>query len=250
VEFITENEREFGFIENISERRNALVRPPVANITQLVIALSIRNPLPDLMLVDKMLVQAAKNGIKPVLFINKTDIAREGAVDLVSAQYENVCEIVKGSALAGTGLERLKELLRGQITCLAGQSAVGKSSVLNVLIPSLNIKTGVLSKKTDRGRHTTRHVELILSDEICGGVFDTPGFSMYEETEEPQNLSLYYPDFAPFEGTCRFTGCLHESEPGCAVKDAVAEGKIHIGRYERYLKLLKELKEKRANKYD
>jgi ribosome biogenesis GTPase len=250
VEYISESGQEYGFIEGICERSNALVRPPVANITQLVIALAVKNPMPDLLLVDKMLVQAAKKGIQAVLFINKTDIAGEEPAGRIADQYKGVCDTIMGSAVTGAGLDSLKALLKGRITCFAGQSAVGKSSVLNALIPSLHMKTGGTSRKTERGRHTTRHVELIFSDEIEGGVFDTPGFSMYEETEEPENLGLYYPDFAPYLGMCRFNSCVHANEPGCAVKEAVSQGKIHIERYERYLRLLQELKEKRANKYD
>ena len=200
---------------------------------------------------DRLLLQATIRGIQPLLLINKKDAADENALKEIISQYERVCDVIAASALSGEGIESLKEKIKGQVACFAGQSAVGKSSVMNALLPMLHLKTGDLSKKTDRGRHTTRQTELVLLEGQTGAVLDTPGFSMMEPAcMEPQLLAGYYPDFRNYLEGCRFHTCIHENEPDCAVKNAVKDGNIHAERYERYLKLLKELKEMRLKKYD
>ena len=151
----------------------------------------------------------------------------------------------------GQGLEELKARLSGCCACFAGQSAAGKSSLLNAMFPGLTLKTDGMSKKTDRGKHTTRHAELLAPENFSGTVVDTPGFSLFENDDiEPEALWKYYDDIRPYGGNCRYPSCLHAGEPGCGVTQAVQSGNISSNRYERYLAILKELKEKRDKKYD
>ena len=238
-------------IEEIFERRNELARPRVANIDQVAIVISVHKPKADLLLCDKLIVHSRQAGITPLLVLNKCDTAGENAIKSHIEEYKNVCAYVCVSAANGDGLDVLKSHLKGKITCLAGQSAVGKSSLLNALFPGLSLETGGLSKKTDRGRHTTRHTELLVMADIEGMAVDTPGFSFLENAKiEPEQLSGFYDDMKPYSQECRFTSCLHDKEPGCGVKDAVNGGRINERRYQRYLTILKELQEKRLHEYD
>jgi ribosome biogenesis GTPase len=247
----TINDGAYGFIEEICDRRNELSRPRVANIDQVAIVVSAHKPKADCLLCDKLIVQSKKADIQPLLVFNKCDAADDDAIHALLSEYKNVCTCVCVSAASGDGLDGLKSHLRNRSTCFAGQSAVGKSSILNTLFPELSLETGGLSKKTDRGRHTTRHAELLVMDDISGMVVDTPGFSFLESSNLlPEELCLYYDDMKPFTGDCRFTSCLHDKEPQCGVKEAVGKGLISGGRYQRYLTILKELEEKRLREYD
>jgi len=248
---ISVSESGYGFIEEIFERRNELFRPRVANIDQAAIVVSAGKPKADCLLCDKMIIQCKNAGIRPLIVINKCDMADDKAVKVLTAQYENACPYVCVSALTGEGLGALKESLKGLTTCLAGQSAVGKSSLLNALFPVLALETGGLSKKTDRGRHTTRHAELLVMADISGMVVDTPGFSFLDSIDlPPEELDGYYDDMRPYITKCRFASCLHDKELECGVKDAVAKGKISRERYQRYIIILNELQEKRQHEYD
>lgn len=249
VEFLAEGE-DRGRIENILPRKNVLLRPAVANIDKLLIVLSLSSPAPDLMLADKLLLQCEAGGIQPVLLLNKSDEARENTAAAIEAEYARCgYAIHRLSAAQGMGIGLLEAEIRGCTCCFAGQSAVGKSSLLNCIFPTLHAKTGELSKKTERGRHTTRHAELLPV--FGGAVVDTPGFSLLELPDmEPQALSQYYAEMRSFIEDCRFSACLHAQEPDCAVKAALGEGKIAQPRYERYLILLEECKEKRKHRYD
>jgi len=234
-------------VTDILPRKNVLVRPAVANMDMLVIVLSASKPKCDLLLADRLIVYAKHEGIEPVICVNKADTA---PIDRIAAEYEKAGVDVMGvSAKTGEGMDALKDKLRGKYACFAGQSAVGKSSILNCLVPELNMETGGLSRKTDRGRHTTRYSSIIYIDELDAALVDTPGFSILSTADlEPEELSAYY---AEFEGAgCRFTGCLHKGEPDCGVKARIAEGSIPKGRYERYITFLEELIERRENKYD
>jgi ribosome biogenesis GTPase / thiamine phosphate phosphatase len=252
VEFTPGNGEELGFVDGILPRRNALKRPPVANVDTLVLVTSAGNPEPDLLLLDKLLAAAASLDMEKLLVINKCDTAEEATLQAMAAQYTKaVSAVLFLSAKSGRGREQLLERLQGRCSCFAGQSGVGKSSLLNCLFPdSKALETGSVSEKSMRGKHTTRHVELLP---IPGGgeVADTPGFSLLEVDEmEPAELPGRYPEFEPYTGQCRFAGCLHDSEPGCAVKAAVALGHIPPERMQRYKEILKEIREKWRNRYD
>jgi len=250
VEFSTD-ENGSGYIETLCPRRNALTRPRVANIDMVVIVASFKKPKPDLLLCDKLIVEAKRNSIIPLLVFNKCDVADENEILALRNEYGNVCEMLTVSALAGYGLNDLKEYLKERCTCFAGQSAVGKSSLLNALFPWLTLKTGGLSKKTDRGRHTTRHAEMLVLEDLCAMVVDTPGFSFLETGNlATEQLWHYYSDFAPHAESCRFVSCIHADEPTCGVKQAVESGLINKNRYQRYLTIINELKDRRSREYD
>jgi ribosome biogenesis GTPase len=250
VRFSTQKDS-YGFIEEILPRRNEMKRPRVANVDMVAIVVSAQKPQADKLLCDKLIVHLKQAGIRPLLVINKCDVAAPEAVDALEAEYRGICPVVRVSAMSGEGLSELKAALSGCCTCFAGQSAVGKSSLLNALFSHLSLETGGLSRKVDRGRHTTRHAELIVLDDFSGMVVDTPGFSFLEpESIEPEELGSLYSDFVDHASRCRFNGCLHDKEPDCGVKEAVSKGIISEGRYQRYLTILKELQEMKEKRYD
>ena len=239
---------EHGWVEDILPRESELIRPPVANIRHIVLVVA-PEPAPDLMLVDTLMVMAFRQGIQPALVVNKCDLD-ETLFDAVRRDYAQLSiPMIKVSAHTGEGLNDLRQLLRSGICCFAGQSGVGKSTLLSAAT-GLALQTGEISKKISRGRHTTRHAELLFSGDYC--VLDTPGFSLLELWEglEPIRLKEYYPEFWPYEGECRFAPCYHLSEPGCAVLQAVREGKLSSARLERYHLLLKKAQEAWRNRYD
>ncbi len=228
-----------GSIVSIRERRNCLIRPAVANVDMLVVVVAAKTPDPNLFLVDKLLVNAEKNNIEPVICINKTDLLKREDIERIytSAGYR----VIDVSAETGENLDAVKELISGRVTAFAGLSGVGKSTILGN-ITSYNPETGDLSEKIGRGKHTTRHVEL-LELEYGGYVFDTPGFGSYELSDiKAAELGDYFPEFAKFNGNCRFKGCAHIKEQGCAVKEALENGEISSERYESYCILYDELK--------
>lgn len=238
----------FASMDEILPRANALLRPPVANIDLLVIVLSAGVPKPDFLLADKLLIQAHTLRIEPLLVLNKIDAAKDDITNEFVGNYAAFRTLL-ASSRTGEGLDSLKTALTNRVSCFAGQSAVGKSSLLNALFPELSLETGELAKKTDRGKHTTRQAELWPF--LGGAVLDTPGFSLFEMSELSQDaLNLCYPEFNGVFTECRFTGCRHNAEPDCAVKALLAEGKLSKGRYTRYLEIQKEIEEKRKHKYD
>ncbi len=235
-------------IEEILPRKNLLIRPSVSNIDQLLIVISASAPAPDWLLVDKLIIQAVPAGIKPVLILNKSDTADEEIVRAFDQDYVPWFQTAVVSARTGSGREQLADILKDRISCFAGQSAVGKSSLINLLLPELALETGDLAKKTDRGRHTTRRAELWPA--FGGAVLDTPGFSLYEtDLLEQSDLNRCYPEFGSSPEKCRFPSCMHITEPGCAVKELVASGIISRGRYERYTILAKEYETRRKHIY-
>ncbi len=240
---------EHGWIEEILPRTSQCFRPPVANATLLAVILA-AEPKPDLLLIDKLLVLARRDGLRCVLIVNKDDLDSEPA-HLIQRQYEKAdVPVFVVSALEGTGVEALKACLRGQTVCFSGQSGVGKSSLLNALL-GLNVETGCISRKILRGKNTTRHAELFEHDGIR--VLDTPGFSLLTLDEEPIDPVLLqedYPEFVPYAGQCRFQPCYHLKEPGCAVLEAVKQGRISSERLERYHILLDETREAWRKRYD
>lgn len=238
-----------GSIDQILPRKNQLARPAVANIDLLLITVSARKPKADLLLVDKLLAYAYLQKMDAAILVNKCD-TDGGMGRMIKEEYRRCgMPVLWVSAETGENLEALKTLMEGKCTCLAGQSAVGKSSLINAISKEASLETGGLSKKTDRGRHTTRHAELYYLKEIDGVAIDTPGFSILECADmEPEALSKAYPEF---EGAaCRFSGCLHWKEPECGVKKRVDDQTVPKGRYERYLELLQELTKRRERQYD
>ena len=222
-----------GSIVKILPRKNELVRPAVANVDTLVLVVAATSPEPNLMLIDKMLVYAEKCGITAVICINKTDLTQR---DDIKDIYENAgYRVICTSAEKDENLDELKELIKGRVTAFSGLSGVGKSSILNILTDA-NMETGSLSEKIERGKHTTRHVELIsISD---GFVFDTPGFSSLELPELTlEELSECFPEIDKYSGDCKFRGCSHIKDQGCAVKAAVERGEISTERYKSFCEM-------------
>lgn len=230
-----------GVIGGILPRKTKLERPAVANIDQVIIVFALSEPPPDLELLDRLLVLSLASGTEPVICWNKADIAREEFLYLPGL-YEGLgYRVLITSARTGQGVDLLREILKDHISTFAGPSGVGKSSLLNAIEPGLNLRTGEVSRKKGRGRHTTRQVELLRLKE-GGMVADTPGFSRLYLTEiKREELATYFLEMAPHENQCRFHSCLHRAEPGCAVRRAVEEGRIPRHRYEHYLKFLAEV---------
>ena len=238
-----------GWLTAIRPRKNSLIRPPVANIDRLVITLAAGSPKADLLLTDRLILLCMRAGIGPVLVINKADQDEQEAQAL-AREYRGIkAPIMMVSAEKGEGVDALFDVLKGTIHAFGGQSGVGKSTLINALY-GLRLATGSLSLKLDRGKHTTRHTELIP---VRGGgmVLDTPGFSLLElDLVEPLTLCSLYPEFAPYEGKCRFAPCAHYKEPGCAVKEAVQAGDIDEARHARYVMLYEEMNERWKERYD
>lgn len=242
------HETGFAAMDDILPRKNALLRPPVANIDLLVIVLSASIPKPDFLLADKLLIQAKTLQIEPLLVLNKIDSAKPEITDEFLRDYAAFHTLLASSA-TGEGIDALKQALTNRVSCFAGQSAVGKSSLLNALFPELALETGGLAKKTDRGKHTTRQAE--LWPYLGGAVLDTPGFSLFEMSELEQSaLDASYPEFAGVTSECRFAGCRHVAEPDCAVKALLQTGKLSQGRYARYIEIQAEIEDKRKHRYD
>ncbi len=231
----------------ILPRRNLSVRPAVANIDQLLIVVSASAPAPDWMLVDRLIIAATRMHVVPVPVLNKIDTASDSIRETFLREY-HAFDTLTVSAETGAGLDALRERLTGKVSCFAGQSAVGKSSLLNALFPELQLETGGLSEKTERGRHTTRHAE--LWPYAGGAVLDTPGFSLFEtECLEQDELDACYPEFQNAR-PCRFPGCMHISEPDCGVKPLLSTGELTAERYERYTEIAKEYQYRRKHRYD
>lgn len=232
-----------GNIDRIWDRKNKLVRPSVANVSQVVAVIAAKSPAPDFMLLDKLLLTAAIKDIGTLVCINKTDLDECRDYDRIVDIYEKAgYPVVAVSSKQKTGFEKLWKHLGGQVSVFAGQSGVGKSSILNILLNEAVMETGEVSKKIERGRHTTRHAELIEL-ETGGYVVDTPGFSSFELADLAYNeIERYYPEFESCLNKCKFTGCSHISEPGCKVKELLEQGMIDKGRYDRYTQLYNTLK--------
>ncbi|WP_294149283.1 ribosome small subunit-dependent GTPase A [uncultured Clostridium sp.] len=247
VEFTVLDEKEkTGNIDAILPRKNRLIRPAVSNVDQAVVVFAVTEPMPNLNLLDRFLVMMERQEIPVIICFNKIDLSGEAEIERLKAIYGPPGYPLHFiSTYEASGLEELHRLIAGKTTVLAGPSGVGKSSITNYLQPEARMETGVVSEKIKRGKHTTRHSELFFVEEGTY-MMDTPGFSsMYIEDLEPNELKDYFPEFSAYEDECRFLGCIHVGEKVCGVKTAVAEGKIDRSRYDNYLLLYQELKDKR-----
>ena len=239
-----------GFLDSILPRSSEFVRPPVANMDCMAIVVSAGSPEPDFPLLDKLLLACELRHIAPLLVINKLDMAREGQLKQLQAMYAGSgYEMVAVSCVTGEGMPDLLTALAGRTTVLAGQSGVGKSTLLNALLASERMETGTLSEKIGRGRHTTRHAEL-LPFPGHGWLCDTAGFSRYELDAIPHDeLDTLFPEFEPQRTQCRFPGCSHLQEPECAVRSKLEAGDIAPERFSRYAQFYEELRERHQNRY-
>ena len=244
---------EHGWVEEILPRRSECLRPPVANVSLLLVVIC-PSPEPDLLLVDRLLVRARLQGMKTAIVVNKSDLDVSLAED-IRRQYAGAdCEVLTASAKEKHGLDDLRALMKGEsCCCLTGQSGVGKSTLLNALL-GLDLETGEISEKIQRGKNTTRHAQMLIRKEEGGDirVLDTAGFSLLEldAKMEPDKLRECYPEFLEHEGCCRFTPCMHDREPGCSVTAAVQAGEINPGRVERYRLLLADVRETWKQRYN
>jgi len=245
VEFTHQPGEDTGVLEQVLPRRNALVRPPVANLDALVLVASVCQPRTNTLVLDKMIAMAEKKGIEPVIVINKSDLADPAELESIYHRTGLTCFTV--TANEPDTVAPLRAYLAGRLAAFAGNSGVGKSSILNALDPTLVLATGEISQKLGRGRHTTRTATLYhLAD---GYVVDTPGFSSLDmeqvESINKEDLPDCFREFAPFYGRCRFQGCAHYREPDCAVRGAVEEGVIAPSRYESYVTMYEAVKDKK-----
>ena len=243
---ILSNDPPEGNIDRILERNNTLIRPAVANIDQALVVFAITDPEPNLNLLDRFLVMMERSEVPVTIAFNKVDLSDQEAMERYRSIYEPAgYPVMFLSTYEQTGIEKVKEFLRGKTTALAGPSGVGKSSLTNQILPEAHMETGTISEKIKRGKHTTRHSELFCL-EPGTYLMDTPGFSsIFVEEMELQELKDYFPEFQPYEEQCKFLGCVRIGEKVCGVKTAVEEGKISSSRYENYRLFYQEIKDKR-----
>lgn len=245
IDVISETDKK-GNIRSILPRKNELIRPAVANIDQALVFFAAAQPEPNLGLLDRFLLQMEYKHIPAIIGFNKCDLTDTSKIETLESIYRGCgYPMVFVSVKEARDLEKIHVLLAGKTTALAGPSGVGKSSLMNWLLPEAEMETGTVSEKIKRGRHTTRHSELFyLGEETY--LFDTPGFSsLYLNDFTDETLKLYFPEFLPYEAECRFAGCNHLNEPDCGVKRALSEGKISQVRYDSYVQMYQELKEQR-----
>ncbi len=247
VVFQAENDLE-GYILEVKERKNELIRPPIANVDQAILVFSALEPDFSTVLLDRFLVLVEYNHIEPLICITKMDLTNEDQMRKIAKYADHYkaagYEVILTSSETETGIEQLNPHVQDKISVFAGQSGVGKSSLLNVLRPDLELKTNDISSHLGRGKHTTRHVELMKIGN--GLIADTPGFSSLEFTDiEVESLTACFPEIQRASENCKFRGCLHVTEPKCGVKSAVELGEIPSFRYEHYVDFLQEIKERK-----
>ena len=239
-----------GVIEEIHKRTSELVRPTVANVSLAFIVFAVKNPDINFDLLNKFLVLCEYNNIEVIVCLNKIDLVSEEEREEIKKRINDIgYEVLFINAKQGIGLERLKEKIEGNVTVLCGPSGAGKSTLINKLADKEHMETGKVSEKLGRGKHTTRHSELI---EVANGyIVDTPGFSTLEikDLMDKNSLKYCFPEFSEYNDNCKYRGCLHNKEPKCALKDAVEEGKVNRYRYNFYIKSLEEIIEEEKNKW-
>lgn len=239
-------DKSIGVIVEIKKRKNQLIRPQVANIDQAVVIFSIKKPDINYTLLDKLLIQIEHYNIDAVICFNKSDLDDESTYKRASEIYKNIgYKVIKSSSINEIGIDNLKEVLLGKVSVLTGPSGVGKSTIFNLLQDKVKMMTGEISKKAERGKHTTRHAELI---EISNGTYivDTPGFSTVDlGFIKPNELQYAFREFNRYIGDCKFSSCLHDKESFCKIKDEVKKGSIPVERYNAYVKILNELQNRR-----
>lgn len=243
---ILDPEEMTGNITEILPRKNALIRPAVANVDQAVVIFAATRPAPNFNLLDRFLIMMESQQVPAVICFNKTDLTTQTELEELADVYRQTgYQVIFTSAEEESGLAPLRQVLSGKTSTVAGPSGVGKSSLINLLAPGTHMETGAISEKIDRGKHTTRHSQLIPIAEDTY-IMDTPGFSSLSvEFYEKEELWYLFPEFREHEPYCKFTGCSHVSEPSCGVKDAVGDGQISKERYENYVSFYKELKDKK-----
>ncbi len=230
-----------GVIEEIHERTSELIRPTVSNVTLAFVVFAIKSPDLNFDLLNRFLILCESNNIEAIVCLNKVDLVSEEEREEVKKKITDIgYEVLFINAKEGLGIEALRERMNGNVTVLCGPSGAGKSTLINKLVDREHMETGIVSDKIGRGKHTTRHSELIEIDN--GYIVDTPGFSTLDVTFiEKEKLKYYFPDFDEYNDTCKFRGCVHYKEPGCSLKQAVEEGKINKHRYEFYIRTLEEI---------
>lgn len=235
-----------GNMIQILPRSNALIRPASANIDQALVIFAMVKPSPSFNLLDRFLITMEKQNLKAVICFNKKDIASPAQQQRLEEAYGKCgYQVLFASGTQKQGIREIRECLKGKTTVVAGPSGVGKSTIINALAPEANMETGEISRKIERGKHTTRHAQLFALGEDTF-IMDTPGFTSLSLGEmEKEELREYYPEFMEYEKNCRFTGCHHVSEPVCGIKEALAQGKISQVRYDNYRVLYEELKNRK-----
>lgn len=243
---ILDEENKLGNIVNIYDRKNELIRPAVSNISQALVVFAIANPMPNFNLLDRFLVMMERNGVDTIICFNKVDlVSEEKIVELRDIYVKAGYHVMFTSTKENIGIEEVLRVIDGKTTAFAGPSGVGKSSLLNALIPDANSEIGEISTKIMRGKNTTRHTEIY---NVGGNTYlmDTPGFSsLYVDDFEKEDLQNYFREFIEYNNGCRFVGCVHVNEPDCMIKNAVEAGKISRLRYDNYVLMFDEIKNKR-----
>ena len=249
ISIIDEKDKK-AVIEKIEERKVYIKRPKLANMTQIVFVVSSKDPKPDLLMLDKQLAFAEYLGIKAIIVLNKTDLDKKQEFKEIKKVYQNIgYNVIETNAKKRIGIDKLKELLKGNINGFSGNSGVGKSSLINAIFNKDVTEEGEISKKNKRGKNTTTSIKLYEIDKETF-IADTPGFSTFDISEiESKDLYLYFKEFKKYIDNCEFIGCTHIKEENCGIKEAVKEEKIDSKRYERFVKIYEELKKKEERKW-